>query len=110
MSQENGAIVTEIGKIEGGQRVTMEVDKCQLAMSQLKAAEIPLYDVEALQQSEKDLRAQANGLRRQAGELDQQAAEHGAMSLMCIRRDRELAAKGMLLENGRIRLADGDNI
>lgn len=99
-----------IGSTVEGRHVHLEVDKCQEAMAHLKNNDIPLYEVEALLQNAEDLRAQARTLRQQTDQLEQQAEESAALAKMCQRRDRELASKGMILINGRIRLVDGDNI
>lgn len=106
--REGNHNIINMGVFQKGRRVVVQMDPCQQAMAQLKGADIPLYDVDSLERSEQDLKAQANRLREQAQALDQQAEEHGALRMMCVRRDRELAEKGMILENGRIRLVDGD--
>ena len=111
MSDKN---VITMGSFQGGMHssrsVSVEVDKCQQAMAQLKEANIPLYDVDSLERNETELRTQARKLRQQADELEKQADERRALALMCGRRDRELAAKGMILAAGRIRMIDGDNL
>lgn len=109
--RENDKNIVDLGVTNiDGRRVELELNPCQQAMAQLKQADIPLYEVGALQEGAKDLDDQVRQLREKANKLEEQAGEYRVLAKMCERRDRELADKGMYLRDGRIRLIDGDHV